>query len=300
MNTPEIIWERYRNETEPERNIKSGHCLLPEVPSLGWCKSHNAAFGGKRTYGAPAFELGYIAKGSVEWWLDGELQEIGPGSIFISKPGEHQGGDYTLIHPCERYWIRIQFPNQGALPGLSRALTEDLNMTFNQMRYRHFPTSPEVKHCFEQLLHEHRNPQALSLLKARATLHQLIVATVRDYKAKERACYPAEISGALSWIHSHNLRNCHIKDIAEVVGLSVGYFHERFMGTVGYTPNDYLNRRRIYLAKLELIRSAKTVTEVAFEVGFSSSQYFATVFKKLVGITPVAYRKLYAERQLVA
>ena len=293
MNITDVVWEIYRNKDEPQGSVPSrGRCLLPEVPSLGWSKSQQALPGRKRSLGISSYEIGYIDKGSIEWWLDGELHEIGPGSLFVTRPGELQGGANTLIHPCERYWLRINFPPQGDLPGLPAAVVKDLKHLFETMEQRYFPGSPELGTYFESLLEEHRKPRPFSLVMARAALSQIIVATVRSYELLRTVSYSPEVAKAINWINTHNLRDCAIEDIAKVAGLSIGYFHERFLQDVNYTPNEYLNRRRIYLAKLKLLNSTKSITEIAFDVGFSSSQYFATVFKKFVGVTPVEYRKL--------
>lgn len=293
MNRTDVVWEIYRSKDEPQGSAPSrGRCILPEVPSLGWSKSQRALPGGKRSQGIPSYEIGYIDKGSIEWWLGDELYEIGPGSLFVTKPGELQGGVNTLIHPCERYWLRFKFPPQGDLPGLSAEAVKDLKHLFETMEQRYFPGSAELRTYFEGLLEEHRKPRPFSLVMARAALSQIIVATVRSYELLGTVSYSPEIRRAISWINTHDLRDCAIENIAKVAGLSIGYFHERFLQDVNYTPNEYLNRRRIYLAKLKLLNSTTPITEVAFDVGFSSSQYFATVFKKFVGMTPVEYRKL--------
>ena len=293
MNTAATVWEIYRSEDETQYDIPSrGRCLLPEVPSLGWCKSQQALIGGERPRGVPSYEIGYVDKGSIEWWFGGGLYEIGPGSLFVTKPGELQGGVNTLIHPCERYWLRFNFPPEGDLPSVPAASAEALKHLFETMQHRYFPGSAELRTYFERLLEEHRQPGTFSLTMARAALSQIIVATARNYQLRGTVGYSPEIARAVSWISAHDLRECAVEDVAKVAGLSVGYFHERFLQEVNYTPNEYLNRRRVYLAKLELLGSTKPITEVAFDVGFSSSQYFATVFKKFVGVTPAEYRKL--------
>jgi AraC family transcriptional regulator, L-rhamnose operon regulatory protein RhaS len=46
------------------------------------------------------------------------------------------------------------------------------------------------------------------------------------------------------------------------------------------------------VAKQNLRSSQSSIIDIALELGFSSSQYFATVFKKIVGISPKDYRRL--------
>jgi AraC-like DNA-binding protein len=58
----------------------------------------------------------------------------------------------------------------------------------------------------------------------------------------------------------------------------------------GDAPSFLLNRFRVRQSQLSLKNNDKSVTDVAFEAGFGSSQYFARVFKGLVGMTPSEYR----------
>lgn len=59
----------------------------------------------------------------------------------------------------------------------------------------------------------------------------------------------------------------------------------------GDTPLFLLNRFRIRQAQQDLKTSDKTITDIAFDAGFGSSQYFARVFQNLVGTTPSEYRR---------
>jgi len=59
----------------------------------------------------------------------------------------------------------------------------------------------------------------------------------------------------------------------------------------GITPMDYLRRYRIRQARALLEAGDKSITEVALEVGFSGSNYFARVFRREVGVSPSAYRR---------
>ena len=54
---------------------------------------------------------------------------------------------------------------------------------------------------------------------------------------------------------------------------------------------EYINELRISDAKRLLKESSLSVTEIAFLIGFDSSNYFSEIFKKQVGISPLKYRK---------
>jgi len=78
-------------------------------------------------------------------------------------------------------------------------------------------------------------------------------------------------------------------DIANYIGLSERHLTRCFSQEVGITPITYLNRFRIYQAKLLLLARKKAITEIALEVGFSNSGYFTRVFHDEVGMSPREY-----------
>ena len=59
----------------------------------------------------------------------------------------------------------------------------------------------------------------------------------------------------------------------------------------GDAPSLLLNRFRVRQAQQSLKTSNKSITEIAFNTGFDSSQYFSRVFQKLAGTTPSEYRR---------
>jgi AraC-like DNA-binding protein len=56
---------------------------------------------------------------------------------------------------------------------------------------------------------------------------------------------------------------------------------------------DYINSMRIYHAEQLLIKTQISITEISFQVGFSSTAYFIKVFKRYNFCTPSNYRKMF-------
>ncbi|AYW48410.1 MULTISPECIES: AraC family transcriptional regulator [Tetragenococcus] len=73
------------------------------------------------------------------------------------------------------------------------------------------------------------------------------------------------------------------------------YFAHKFKDIYGYSPIEYLQRRRIGEAQTLLITTNLSVTEIANSVDFNSSAYFSTIFKKIVSLSPKEYRKQYVK-----
>jgi len=94
---------------------------------------------------------------------------------------------------------------------------------------------------------------------------------------------------AMAYIHAHYTEPISRRDVAAHVGLSERHLTRSFHQEVGMTLSTYLNRCRVRQAKALLDAGGKGITEIALEVGFSSSSYFARVFRQEVGVSPRAY-----------
>lgn len=79
--------------------------------------------------------------------------------------------------------------------------------------------------------------------------------------------------------------------MAEKFGMSRTSFYNKVRGLTGCTPNDYLRDKRLERAAEMLRTENATVSEVSYETGFSTPQYFATIFKKKFGMSPTDYQR---------
>ncbi|WP_131103380.1 helix-turn-helix transcriptional regulator [Ornithinimicrobium sufpigmenti] len=82
-----------------------------------------------------------------------------------------------------------------------------------------------------------------------------------------------------------------VPGLARGVGMSAGHLSRQFKEAYGESPYSYLMTRRIERAMTLLRRGELSVTEVCFEVGFSSLGTFSTRFSELVGMPPSVYRR---------
>jgi AraC-like DNA-binding protein len=82
-----------------------------------------------------------------------------------------------------------------------------------------------------------------------------------------------------------------IRGVARVAGLSRAHFIRSFRACFGETPHSYLQRRRVERAMFLLRETDRNVTDVCFDVGFTSLGTFSRTFRAIVGRTPSAYRE---------
>lgn len=81
-----------------------------------------------------------------------------------------------------------------------------------------------------------------------------------------------------------------VKYFADKVFLSPNYFGDMIRKQTGKTASDYIQDKIIDLAKQALLSSGKTMTQIAYDLGFQYPQHLSRTFKKVVGLTPNEYR----------
>src|SRR3989440_7277378 len=81
-----------------------------------------------------------------------------------------------------------------------------------------------------------------------------------------------------------------IPALAKIAYVSEAHFIRTFRATFGETPHRYLQRRRVERAMFLLRQTHRSVTEICFDVGFSSLGTFSRTFREIVGEPPTTYR----------
>lgn len=81
-----------------------------------------------------------------------------------------------------------------------------------------------------------------------------------------------------------------VRAVAAVAHLSEAHFIRSFRAAFGETPHRYLQRRRVERSMFLLRETDRLVTDICFDVGFSSSATFSRTFREIVGETPSDYR----------
>ena len=89
------------------------------------------------------------------------------------------------------------------------------------------------------------------------------------------------------WVHF----TIYVKELPLLDHMSLATYHKYFLKTMGLPPAEYIQKKKIEKARELLADTDLSVTEIAYRYGFSSGQYFATVFKRFCCVTPTQFRK---------
>ena len=77
-------------------------------------------------------------------------------------------------------------------------------------------------------------------------------------------------------------------------------FERRFKKATNNTVMEYIQRVKIEAAKRSFESSRKNINEVMYDVGYTDTKAFRTIFKKITGVTPVEYRNKYNKQVMAA
>ena len=92
------------------------------------------------------------------------------------------------------------------------------------------------------------------------------------------------------YIREHFRENISRNDVAAIVYITPNYLSKLFRSKMGMNLREYINQIRIEEARRLRLTTSLSVSEIAGRVGYDNISYFSTVFRKLVGMSPVDWR----------
>lgn len=152
--------------------------------------------------------------------------------------------------------------------------TEEISLTLSRL-LRLAKESNPVKDVFvnmavQELLLRLMQTQARSLI-------------FENYKALTSS---SRFAAVIAFIKEHLHENITVEKLSDVACLSKPHFFRSFKREFGLTPVEYIIREKINAAQQLLQNPKNSVTEVCYRLGFQSVNYFCTLFKKHVGVSP--------------
>ncbi len=101
------------------------------------------------------------------------------------------------------------------------------------------------------------------------------------------------IKQAQEFIENNIEERITIDELADLVSIGRRSFERRFKVATNNSVLEYINRIKIETAKRSFETSRKNINEVMYDVGYSDTKAFRTIFKKITGLTPIEYRNKY-------
>ncbi|MBO9610977.1 MAG: response regulator, partial [Paenibacillaceae bacterium] len=155
-------------------------------------------------------------------------------------------------------------------------------MLYIRDRGGHLESAFQGDSPFEQI---HRLDSYDTLIEWCLRLHQV----VRSMAGALKHTHRVEINKAIDYIDTHYMDNIRVKDIARWVHLSENYFSNLFAKEKGVPFSQYLQEVRVRQARELLEKGNMFWIEAGEKVGYENPKYFAKMFKRYYGLTPLQF-----------
>src|SRR2546430_3456712 len=229
------------------------------------------------------FSVNYVRKGSFGYRDRGESFELVAGSILVGHPGD----EYTCAHDHVYGDECLSF-------GLAQALVETIGDATEIWRAGCVPPLPELMVLGElaQAAAEGTGDVGLDEVGMLLAARFVEVVSGRKRKAPEtRARDRRRAVEAALWLDAHSHEPIDLECAAREVGLSSFHFLRLFARVLGVTPHQYLVRSRLRHAARLLADDDRSITDVAFDVGFGDLSNFVRTFHRAAGVSPRVFRQ---------
>jgi AraC family transcriptional regulator len=232
------------------------------------------------------FSLSYVRKGSFGCRTRGKSFELVAGSILVGYPGDeflcthdHVHGDECLSFQLAPALVdaiggRSEIWRRGCLPPLPEL------MVLGELAQSAAEGKSDIGVDEVGLMFANRVVQMVAGRK-----HPPAAAPARD---RRRA-----VDAAL-WIDAQSHEPIDLETAAGEVGLSAFHFLRLFAETLGVTPHQYLIRSRLRHAARLLADDTRSITDIAYDVGFGDLSNFARTFHRAAGLSPRRFRQAAA------
>lgn len=127
-------------------------------------------------------------------------------------------------------------------------------------------------------------------------LHMIgMILSISKNKVFEMSDVDQKIEQAKIIMNENVFKNVDPEELAMRLNISYSWFRKVFKDYTGYAPAKYLQELKLRKAKHLLISTSQSVKEISFLLGYQSTEYFFSFFKKHTGLTPLEYRSFGRE-----
>ncbi len=234
-------------------------------------------------------ELELILSGRGEHIYNSDIYEVSCGHAYIVT--HHDLHTIRLIE--DTTVINICFD----IDMLSKNTAEELLADANRSLCCRFEGKEFDDLCddFNAIVRETENPGFLSDELCRVLTEKCVIKILRRSDSISKHS-PTLSQLATEYIHRNFKKELSLGILAEVLSVTPNYLGRIFLRDTGASFNKYLNRIRLRCACNLLLFSSVPINKVASMSGYSSLEYFFSVFKKEFGIPPGSYRQTYGKR----
>jgi AraC-like DNA-binding protein len=246
-------------------------------------------------------EIVLICSGEAIFMINGKHYPVKAGDLVIyNSKNIHD----ELVEPGNNFSSLCCAVKGMAIKGLriNALVSDDEIPIFSCGEY--YPTLHSLaSHMFQMLCLEYPGGEESCYYLLKAYLLQVQHVIDESHHLKKTEGYDRKdaqnslANRVKNYIDKYYYEEISLKSISEELNISLYYMAHVFKQVWGYSPKQYMIRRRIGEAQTLLIGTELTIINIANRVGFSDSSHFNTLFAKNAGMSPRVYRKTYQNKE---
>ncbi|MBD0375362.1 MAG: AraC family transcriptional regulator [Flavisolibacter sp.] len=274
---------------------------FPHIHEFALKKINTIQFGSLKKEASDFMRFYYVIDGRFHWMIKDQHYILYPGDLAIILPGQCFGGEKDLLDIGTVSWLHLglQQPERNGkiVMGLWSRLTDSECRSIGKILLLNSnPVLPKLKEAGTLFLNIHNeliNQEIGYYARINQLIDELFILIARQLTRQNnsRRDFPQTFMKLEQTLREDLSHQWTVEEMAALVGLGTTAFSEKVKNYTGFSPLNYLINIRITEAIKLLKRPDVHVTDIALDVGFYSSQHFATTFKKLTGYTPSEFRK---------
>ena len=240
-------------------------------------------------------EIFYLKTGSCIYYVNNDMYHLIAGDVFIVAPGDSHSTSYEGLVACERIVVCCELE---AIPESFLNSHEDLKESLQRSGKVVLVKKGQLQleGILSRMMEENNFPDEYSYELMTYYAQELFLCLKRGgvfiyEKHKSRESYSADIEDAIRYIAQNYALSITLEDVAKIINLSPTYLSKKFKKVTGMTFKEYVNYIRLKQASQALLTTDNSITEIAVDCGFNSSNYFKDLFRKVNGVSPRTFRK---------
>jgi AraC-like DNA-binding protein len=263
---------------------------LPELHMVGYDHFRKASRLPEHKHPG-CYEFVFVEKGKAAWSIQGTTYETKAGDVFHTLPDEAHSGSLNLIEPCKIWWFILEAPSTKRWLGLTSSERDVVAHRLASLpRVTH--TGLIVSEPFQRLRSAIEHQDTLASVEIRLAVIEILMILLRPAQSHSvPEDLIVQLNNLITYMNAHPEWRPSVEELAASAKVSPSHFYRMFQQFTGLTPMSYMDRARMNEACRRLLNHALTITELANDLGYASSQHFATVFKRFMGTTPTLWRK---------
>jgi AraC-like DNA-binding protein len=231
-----------------------------------------------------SYSVAYVRRGSFGYRVNGKPYELVAGSLLVGRPGD----EYVCTHDHARGG------DECLAFHLSRELVDAIDARANPWTTGGVPPLAPLVVLGELGQAALEGASDVGLDEVGLWLASRLVSLVSDRARSAPAPSARDRRRAVeaaAWIETHSAEEIDLDAAAREVGLSAFHFLRLFSRVLGVTPHQYLVRSRLRRAARLLADDERSITDIAFQVGFGDLSNFVRTFHKAAGVSPRRFRQ---------